>query len=470
MYLSRIEARNFRLQGQDIIWDLNPDVNILVGYNGCGKTSLLKMIYELYTQQESEGTYCATISKQGVDNMFLFMGNRRNAYSIKSYPLRPIHYLETELEIELINTFDVSLAEESTKIFENQLNSSFLDIKLAQKKNDFLLFNGSISKDLEKLHFSSETLTVEEQQEIDKRLKNAAVKRKQLIQIIDKAFEETQKTLDIVNHDFTFLDAGKNEILISELSSGEKQLLYILLSVFLQNEQPYILLLDEPEISMHIYWQREFIEMIRTINPNCQLIIATHSASIISQGWFDKMKNWEDLIFPNGSKNSLIESKSMEEISKREKRFSEAKIFLQSTNTLAAIILTLSHLNYLTYEEAIKYGEILKVRSRLGIEYFIFEFLSIEQINTLLEMKLIKTTDIFLSNAPNLKNAILLATDYLTFNYPINVDFLWRKATNELERLEVIEFAVNNNIPMNRKLDKFFNTLMNKNKHGKINP
>jgi predicted ATP-dependent endonuclease of OLD family len=60
-------------------------------------------------------------------------------------------------------------------------------------------------------------------------------------------------------------------------------------------EEQYILLMDEPEISLHIGWQQRLIDIIRELNPNCQLIIATHSPSIFGEGWGDKLFFVEDL-------------------------------------------------------------------------------------------------------------------------------------------------------------------------------
>jgi hypothetical protein len=53
----------------------------------------------------------------------------------------------------------------------------------------------------------------------------------------------------------------------------------------LQRKQNSVLLLDEPEISLHLSWQRKLIDTLREINPNCQLIIVTHSPSIYGDGW-----------------------------------------------------------------------------------------------------------------------------------------------------------------------------------------
>ena len=69
-----------------------------------------------------------------------------------------------------------------------------------------------------------------------------------------------------------------------------------LMRVFLMEEQPYILLMDEPEISLHIEWQYKLFEEIRHLNPNCQIITSTHSPSLFGDGWGDKLVFVEDLI------------------------------------------------------------------------------------------------------------------------------------------------------------------------------
>lgn len=79
------------------------------------------------------------------------------------------------------------------------------------------------------------------------------------------------------------------------LSAGEKQLLYILLTVFLMDDKPTVLLMDEPELSLHIEWQEKLIKSIRLLNPKCQIILTTHSPSIFVSGWESKLVYIEDL-------------------------------------------------------------------------------------------------------------------------------------------------------------------------------
>jgi predicted ATP-binding protein involved in virulence len=73
---------------------------------------------------------------------------------------------------------------------------------------------------------------------------------------------------------------GKKNIALAKLSSGEKQLLILFIEALLQRRQPYIFLADEPELSLHISWQRNIVSAIKSINPEAQVIVATHSPEI----------------------------------------------------------------------------------------------------------------------------------------------------------------------------------------------
>lgn len=78
--------------------------------------------------------------------------------------------------------------------------------------------------------------------------------------------------------------ATKNSIAegipVEKLSSGEKQLIILFVEALLQRQQPFVFLADEPEISLHIAWQRNIIPAIRLLNPNAQIIVATHSPEV----------------------------------------------------------------------------------------------------------------------------------------------------------------------------------------------
>lgn len=73
------------------------------------------------------------------------------------------------------------------------------------------------------------------------------------------------------------------EIPLSQLSSGEKQLIILLTEALLQKGAQTLFIADEPELSLHIEWQRRVIPSIRVLNPNSQIIVATHSPEIVGK-------------------------------------------------------------------------------------------------------------------------------------------------------------------------------------------
>lgn len=114
---------------------------------------------------------------------------------------------------------------------------------------------------------------------------------------IDGYFGQTGKRIEIdkERNYLVFREDAGGTIELDMLSAGEKQLLYILLTVFLMDEQPAVLLMDEPESSLHIEWQEKLIKSIRKLNPLCQIILTTHSPSIFVSGWESKLVYIEDL-------------------------------------------------------------------------------------------------------------------------------------------------------------------------------
>lgn len=65
------------------------------------------------------------------------------------------------------------------------------------------------------------------------------------------------------------------------LSKGEKTLLCLLLAAYLNNSSNNIFLLDEPDLSLHIQWQKQLIKSLVTLAPDSQFIISTHSPALI---------------------------------------------------------------------------------------------------------------------------------------------------------------------------------------------
>ena len=69
------------------------------------------------------------------------------------------------------------------------------------------------------------------------------------------------------------------------LSSGERQLLYLFCYTVVSRDQPSIFIIDEPELSLNVKWQRKLIDALRHIveGSDNQFLFATHSMELIAQ-------------------------------------------------------------------------------------------------------------------------------------------------------------------------------------------
>lgn len=97
--------------------------------------------------------------------------------------------------------------------------------------------------------------------------------------IVDKRFE-----YDSVNFSFSIIPIGGNpsidSIKPSDLSSGEKQIVSLFSHLYLSGKDSFFLLIDEPELSLSVPWQRRFLTDIKNSGLCVGLIAATHSPFI----------------------------------------------------------------------------------------------------------------------------------------------------------------------------------------------
>lgn len=236
----------------DIFWpDINPDVNIIVGINGCGKTTLLNYMYDFYQDRKPKRSVGVRLSGNHISSPVSFI----RSFDVVGSSGRS--KTESSLLRDLKNV-----------VYQNGDGTSFFDYRMK-------IINFPDQAD-----------------EIRRRIDS-------FFTLINELFAETGKEISIdtrsnqlvftITHSADVNMGEKSTISIDKLSSGEKQLLLILTTVFLQEEQPAVLLMDEPEISLHISWQDQLVGVLRRLNPRCQLILTTHSPNIFASGWEDKL-------------------------------------------------------------------------------------------------------------------------------------------------------------------------------------
>jgi predicted ATP-dependent endonuclease of OLD family len=74
---------------------------------------------------------------------------------------------------------------------------------------------------------------------------------------------------------------------LSQLSSGEKQIVSIFAKLHLQKDKKFIVLIDEPELSLSIAWQKLFLPDLLEA-PSCEQLIAITHSPFIFENALDK--------------------------------------------------------------------------------------------------------------------------------------------------------------------------------------
>lgn len=297
----------------NFIWEFDEAVNILAGINGSYKTTLLNIIRQM-TNHDELSYPVSSIEAEYSDEIKLFytrkisdvqslLSNRETNRVIvetleKEHPewlsdeemrnvqLNIVSYREEKngqrleqadyekvKKIDFVSTFDVA----SSKDKESVLNA---ELRKLQERYAFYL--SDLSKQVSDLFKQSGSVSRKQVEVINQH-------RDEFIEIVNEAFKDTGKTLSETDSNLSFVKDNGQSIPLFNLSAGEKQLLIILLTVLLEKRQEFILIMDEPEISMHIDMQYTLIDNLQRLNPNIQIIISTHSPAIFGSGWGDKV-------------------------------------------------------------------------------------------------------------------------------------------------------------------------------------
>ncbi|MDH8701508.1 ABC-type lipoprotein export system ATPase subunit [Dysgonomonadaceae bacterium PH5-43] len=275
-YIKEIKLDNLWGSSRNIHWEnLHPHVNILVGINGSGKTSLLNVLWGSINEDfrplkkyKVNGITIETVNAEEETTTPLRILKKSNPY---------IAIGDTNFGTEFISTFDVIPSNKSK--LDTPLTTELLDViyTTGKGRNSFFDYR------LKTSNFPERAAEI-----------NANIQW--LYKLINKQFEATNKKIMIDVDSNKLVFKQNNDIIhLEELSSGEKQFLLIIFKVFLMEKKPFVLIMDEPEISLDIDWQFDLINIIHELNPNCQIIISTHSPSIFGDGWGDKVVYMEDI-------------------------------------------------------------------------------------------------------------------------------------------------------------------------------
>ncbi len=117
-----------------------------------------------------------------------------------------------------------------------------------------------------------------------------------LIKVFRKVFEDDQLTLDYYMQKltFSFIFGDKRNVNVRDLADGHFSFVMIILNLFARQEEirrekgfadvhiPGLVLIDEPELHLHLDLQYQIMPLLTELFPKVQFIVATHSPAVIS--------------------------------------------------------------------------------------------------------------------------------------------------------------------------------------------
>lgn len=268
-YIKRIEIDSLWSGRKHIVWELDRQVNILSGINGVGKSTILNKVVK-------------SVNTNG---------------DIINHLLKGVHIdVEpadaTHIRFDIIRSLDSPIVEVRGDRGEirdflqpkNLSITSMLDVQLYHLQRKYLDYQVNIGN----------RIIAELQQGNMNAAQQLSEKKRRFQDIVDELFRETGKNIVRTENEIRFTQIG--EVLLPyQLSSGEKQILAILLTVLVEDDLPYVLFMDEPEVSLHIEWQKRLIDLCLELNPNVQIILTTHSPAVVMNGWVDSVTEVSDI-------------------------------------------------------------------------------------------------------------------------------------------------------------------------------
>lgn len=102
---------------------------------------------------------------------------------------------------------------------------------------------------------------------------------------LNKAFKNidiASKLIELNHENLIFESTNGRKIGFDDLSSGEKMLYFIAFTFNQLNPENALIMVDQPEDSLHPTWQQQIVHFFQNIGSNNQVIFATHSPQIIA--------------------------------------------------------------------------------------------------------------------------------------------------------------------------------------------
>jgi predicted ATP-binding protein involved in virulence len=334
MHLQSVTLRNFRCF-ENITVDFEPSLTVLVGDNGCGKSSLLNAITPLFSVIASTVVYLNSQSKDirfvpniitlsgdnipyGADSGWIQIGYTLDNITL-NYSIDLTNYALSDnvLKIEaptvdpafhdfvasllnkapilpvvvyyssnrFIPSSDVKITEQSLKPKLNAYDN--IADSLINYKKILSWFNDLNNK---------EALEIRKSSNLEYRLNELELLRHALSDMMLEQYEKPDFDLDI-GEIVLWGIAEKKQIPVSKLSQGFQSIFLLIMDLLYRMvvanskadfesdnllHTPGIVLIDEVDLHLHPSWQQKILPLLMKTFPKIQFIVTTHSPQVLT--------------------------------------------------------------------------------------------------------------------------------------------------------------------------------------------
>ena len=263
---------------KDIKIPFDDQLTVITGENGCGKTSALKLMWYLLSPINR------LIKKQHSSSLF-FPTYRRieESDSASSDDMRQLSRAIRDYSQKVSVDKHRLIASVSTKDIKELIVSKYAALSERALSLGGELLNGIVSTIADTKNGDSDDAKAA-LASIRRSILEAEEKQADLFSSFDKMKEMIANFIDDkavrINNTICFGDTDRM-VGADNLSAGEKQVLsFLAYNAFYQSAP---LIIDEPELSLHIDWQRKLLPMLLSQETSNQIIVATHSPFIYSK-------------------------------------------------------------------------------------------------------------------------------------------------------------------------------------------
>lgn len=287
----KMKVKSLNIKGigglKELSLEFNDGLNVICGANGIGKTTILNVIADAFSLGGKRIVKRNALFPEGKYSLCFSTENEKDEIKnnvIKDFYPDELTTNNAVVDGEYLMNFGInrSIPYDKLVAIPRDPSREFYDIA-------GMAINGIEAKDIKGWFVNRSLFSTHQDSLPDQYIQNYGLS-KNVFGLLDKSV--SFKSIDSVTLDIV-LETPNGNVYFEYLSSGYKTCIFIILGIIKEIEFRFknkplcasqfdgVVLIDEIDMHLHPTWQAELIQTLKTIFPKIQLIVTTHSPSIL---------------------------------------------------------------------------------------------------------------------------------------------------------------------------------------------